>query len=224
MKRSIIALSVALMMAGSMSAQLSGLLRGAAKPATSQQAKPQEETIYNKLVTAEQNVQTAWSGVENHYQMRMQLIPGLVNMVKGLAKQEKETYIGIAEGTQRIEVAAQKAQQVSQGISPKGPTADQMAAYQAAQNELTHSISVVVESYPELRTDKSFIRLMDELSSVNYEIRNSRTIFNEMTNNYNKLLLCFPANIIGALYGFQKKPYFAAGEGAEKAPNVNFDF
>ena len=181
-------------------------------------------STYNKLITAEHNVQTAWSGVENHYQMRMQLIPGLVNTVKGLAKQEKETYIGIAEArTQPVEVAAQNAQQASQGISPKGPTADQMTAYQAAQNELTRSINVVVESYPELKMDKTFTRLMDELSSVNHEIRNSRTIFNEMTNTYNTTLLRFPANIIGSLFGFQEKPYFAADEGAEKAPDVNFD-
>ena len=72
--------------------------------------------------------------------------------------------------------------------------------------------------------DKAFTRLMDELSSVNHEIRNARTIFNQMTNTYNTTLLRFPANIIGSLFGFQEKPYFAADEGAEKAPDVNFDF
>lgn len=171
---------------------------------------------YNKMVTYEEGVTSQWAQVENVYQRRLDLIPNLVNTVKGYADFEKETL------TQVIE-ARSKATSVN--IDPTNMTAESFAQFQSAQSGLSSALSrlmVVVERYPELKANQNFLELQAQLEGTENRIAVERNRFNEVTREYNTFIRKFPKNIYAGMFNFEKKPYFEADEGASKAPTVSF--
>jgi len=171
---------------------------------------------YNKMVQKDEAVKSQWGTVESAYQRRMDLIPNLVNTVKGYADFEKTTL------TQVIEARA-KATQVS--INPDKLDAQSMKQFQAAQGELSGALSrllVTVEQYPNLKANENFLDLQKQLEGTENRIAVERRKFNEMVQDYNSFIRSFPKNIWASIFGFEKKAYFEAEEGAEKAPKVNF--
>lgn len=171
---------------------------------------------YNEMVTAEENVETAWSQVENQYQRRMDLIPNLVEIVKGYAAHESETLEGVI-------AARAKATQVV--IDPQNATAEQLAAFQSAQGELSQALGrlmAVAESYPDLKANENFLSLQSQLEGTENRIAVARNNFNEVARSYNTMIRRFPSNIVAGMFDFEKKPYFEAQDGADKAPEVKF--
>jgi len=171
---------------------------------------------YNKMVQKDEAVKSQWGTVESAYQRRMDLIPNLVNTVKGYADFEKTTL------TQVIEARA-KATQVS--IDPNKLNPQNMQKFQAAQGELSGALSrllVTVEQYPNLKANENFLDLQKQLEGTENRIAVERRKFNEMVQDYNSFIRSFPKNIWASLFGFEKKGYFEAEKGAEKAPDVKF--
>ncbi len=171
---------------------------------------------YNAMVVMQENVENAWGQVENQYQRRIDLIPNLVSTVKGYAKHENETYTNVME-------ARAKATQVT--IDPANATPEQLAAYQNAQGELSQALGrllAVAESYPELKANENFKQLMDQLEGTENRITYARNLFNDTAKGYNAYIRQFPNNVVAGMFGFERKPYFQAEEGADKAPKVEF--
>jgi len=171
---------------------------------------------YNNMVTKDEAVKSQWGTVESAYQRRMDLIPNLVETVKGYADFEKTTL------TQVIEARA-KATQVT--IKPENLNAESMQQFQAAQGQLSSSLSrllVSVEQYPNLKANENFLDLQKQLEGTENRIAVERRKFNELAQDYNTFIRSFPKNIWANLFGFEKKTYFEAEQGAEKAPKVNF--
>lgn len=171
---------------------------------------------YNSLVTVEENVNEAWSNVETQYQRRADLIPNLVNVVKGYAAHESETLTGVVE-------ARAKATQIT--IDPTNATPEQLAAFQQAQGELSAALGkllAISESYPDLKANENFRDLQNQLEGTENRITVARTNFNELAKEYNTTLRRFPTNLVAGLFGFEKKAYFEADPAAEKAPTVEF--
>ncbi|MCF6170491.1 MAG: LemA family protein [Bacteroidales bacterium] len=171
---------------------------------------------YNEMVTQSEAVDAQWAQVENVYQRRADLIPNLVNTVKGYAGHEKETLEGVVE-------ARAKATQTT--INAGGLTPEKLAAFQQAQDGLSSALSrlmVVVEKYPDLKANQNFLELQAQLEGTENRIAVERMKFNEITRNYNTLIKRFPRNLLAGMFGFEAKPYFAAQQGAEKAPEVKF--
>ena len=172
--------------------------------------------VYNGFVSAEEEVEAAWSQVENQYQRRADLVPNLVATVKGYAVHEQETLEGVVE-------ARAKATQVT--IDPANATPEQMAAFQAAQGELSQALGrllAVAENYPDLKANENFRDLQAQLEGTENRITVARQLFNEAARAYNTDIRHFPNNIIAGICGFEKKPYFEAEEAASKAPKVEF--
>ena len=171
---------------------------------------------YNGMVEREEAVSQAWSNVENQYQRRADLIPNLVNTVKGYAAHEQETL------TQVIE-ARSKATSIN--IDAESLTPETLQAYQKAQGEIGSALSRLIalgEAYPDLKANENFKELQAQLEGTENRIAVERRNFNEVTRSYNTYLRKFPRNILSNIYGFDTKPYFEAEEGTQNAPKVEF--
>lgn len=171
---------------------------------------------YNKLVGLNEEVNAQWANVENQYQRRADLIPNLVATVKGYASHEQETLEGVIS-------ARSKATQLT--IDPEQLTPEKMQEFQAAQGELSSALGrllMITENYPDLKANQNFRDLQIQLEGTENRIANERTQFNTMAKNFNTTIGRFPSNIVAGLFGFDKKVYFEAEEGSQKAPEVVF--
>ena len=174
------------------------------------------KNAYNSMVTKEEGVTSAWAQVENVYQRRADLIPNLVATVKGYASHERETLEGVIN-------ARAKATQTT--IDPTNLTEESLKQFQAAQGELGSALQrlmVVVERYPDLKANQSFLELQAQLEGSENRITVERQKFNETAREYNTYIRQFPKNILSSMFGFERKAYFEAVEGAETAPKVEF--
>jgi LemA protein len=173
---------------------------------------------YNKFVTLEESVNQKWSQVENVYQRRADLIPNLVETVKGYASHERETLEAVTNARAKV------GGQVNVGSDIlNNPEA--FAQFQQAQGSLTAALQrlmVVVERYPELKADQRFADLQTQLEGTENRISVERGRFNESVQEYNTAIRVFPANIFAGIFGFQQKVYFKSEPGTEKAPEVRF--
>jgi len=171
---------------------------------------------YNGMVNEDENVNLQWGEVENQYQRRLDLIPNLVNVVKGYASHEKETLEGVIE-------ARAKATQTT--IDPSNMTEEQLANFQKAQDGLSGALNrlmVVVEKYPKLKANENFLQLQAQLEGTENRITVARKSYNDAATIYNKLVRRFPNNMLAGIFGFSVRPQFKAQEGAESAPTVQF--
>lgn len=171
---------------------------------------------YNRMVEMDEAVTGQWAQVETAYQRRADLIPNLVNTVKGYADFEQETL------TQVIEARA-KATSVT--VNPENLDAQAIQQFQAAQDGLSSALSrlmVVVERYPELKANQNFLDLQAQLEGTENRIAVERRKFNDATRNYNTYIRRFPKNIIASIFNFDTKGYFEAAEGSEQVPAVAF--
>mgnify|MGYP000513292240 FL=1 len=171
---------------------------------------------YNGMVNEDENVNLQWSEVENQYQRRLDLIPNLVNVVKGYASHEKETLEGVIE-------ARAKATQTT--IDPSNITEEQLANFQKAQDGLSGALNrlmVVVEKYPELKANENFLQLQAQLEGTENRITVARKGYNDAATIYNKKVRRFPNSMLAGIFGFSVRPQFKAQEGAESAPTVQF--
>ncbi len=171
---------------------------------------------YNNMVKMDEGVQAAWSQVENVYQRRADLIPNLVATVKGYASHEQQTLEGVIS-------ARSKATQIT--VNPEDLTSEQLAKYQKAQGELGSALGkllAITENYPDLKANTNFLELQAQLEGTENRIAVERKKFNDAARVYNTTIRQFPKNIVAAMFGFEKKPYFEAQEGAEQAPKVEF--
>jgi len=174
-------------------------------------------SIYNELVKLNENIKTQWGQVENVYQRRAELVPNLVNTVKGSANFEKNTLNQIIE-------SRSKATSIS--VNPNDLDQNQINKFQKAQDGLNHSINrflLVVENYPQLRSTENFSELQNQLEGTENRINIERIRFNEKVNNFNTYRNQFPKNIIGNFFPeFKEKGYFKSKIGSEKSPSVDF--
>jgi LemA protein len=172
--------------------------------------------VYNTMVTKSEAVSTQWAQVENVYQRRADLIPNLVNTVKGYAAHEKSTLTEVIEA---------RAKATSTTVDASNLTPQAIQAFQQAQSGLSQALSklmVVVERYPELKANQNFLELQAQLEGTENRIAVERKRFNEIARDYNTYIKLFPKNLFAGMFGFEPKPYFKAAEGAEKAPEVKF--
>lgn len=171
---------------------------------------------YNGLVSMDENASNSWANVETQYQRRSDLIPNLVNTVKGYAKHESETL-------ESVMAARSQATQVK--IDPSNCTPQQLAAYQKAQGDVTTALGkllAITENYPDLKANQNFLELQSQLEGTENRINVARKDFNDTAKKYNTSLRRFPRNIVASMFGFEKRNYFEAEAGAEKAPKVEF--
>jgi len=173
--------------------------------------------IYNNLVTLEEGVNQTWAQVSNQYQRRADLIPNLVETVKGYAKHENETLEGVIQA---------RANATGLNVTPEvlnDPEA--FSKFQKVQGEISSALSrlmAVVENYPNLKANENFLALQSQLEGTENRITVERQRFNETVQGYNTRIRHFPTNIFAGMFGFEKKLYFEAQEGAEVAPKVQF--
>lgn len=171
---------------------------------------------YNTMVSMEENVNTQWSNVETQYQRRYDLIPNLVNTVKGFAEQEREVLVGVTEA---------RAKASSMNINPENLTEENLQQFTQAQGQLNSALSrllVTVERYPDLKSNQNFLELQAQLEGTENRITVARQRFNSAAQEYNTYIRQFPTNILSGMYGFERKPLFESAEEAESAPTVEF--
>jgi len=172
---------------------------------------------YNKIVTLNETVTSSWSQVENQYQRRYDLIPNLVNTVKGVANFEKETFTAVTEARAKVGQIKLSADQLSD------PALFQK--FQGAQDGLSSALSrlmVVSENYPQLKANENFSQLQAQLEGTENRIAVERMKFNQTVQEYNTYIKKFPANVVAGFGGFKDKQYFQAAESAKEAPKVQF--
>ena len=173
-------------------------------------------SAYNGLVSMKENVSNQWANVESQYQRRSDLIPNLVNTVKGYASHEKETLEG---------VIAARSQATQMKVDPSNLTPESLAKYQKAQGEIGAALGkllAITENYADLKANQNFLELQAQLEGTENRINVARKNFNDSAKEYNTAIRKFPKNIFAGMFGFEKRPYFEAEEGAEKAPKVEF--
>ncbi len=171
---------------------------------------------YNNMVLKNEDVVKQWAQVENVYQRRADLIPNLVNTVKGYADFEKSTLTEVIE-------ARAKATQVT--VDPNNLSSEQIQKFQNAQGELSSALGrlmVVVERYPDLKANQNFLELQAQLEGTENRIAVERNKFNETTQTYNTYIKTFPQTMLAGMFGFAEKSYFESQAGADKAPEVKF--
>ena len=171
---------------------------------------------YNGLVTKDEAVSGQWANVENQYQRRADLIPNLVATVKGYAKHESETLEGVI-------AARSKATQIT--VDPDNLTPEKLKEYQAAQGQLSSALGkllMITENYPDLKANQNFMELQAQLEGTENRITTERGRFNEMCIEFNSSIRRFPTSLVASLTGLEKKAYFEAEQGSEKAPEVEF--
>jgi len=171
---------------------------------------------YNTMVQNGEQVDAQWAQVESVYQRRADLIPNLVNTVKGYAAHEQEVLTGVIEA---------RAKATSVNLNAENLTEANMKAFQQAQEGLSSALSrlmVVVERYPDLKANQNFLELQAQLEGTENRITVERQKFNETTRVYNTYIKSFPQNMLAGMFGFAQKPYFQAAAGSEVAPKVEF--
>ena len=171
---------------------------------------------YNSLVSSDEEAQTKWADVETQYQRRADLIPNLVNTVKGYAAHESETLQAVVEA---------RAKATSVSIAPSNMSAEQIANFQKAQDGVSSALNkllVTVEKYPDLKANENFKELQAQLEGTENRISVARRDYNDASRQYNTSLRSFPKNILASLFGFEKRAYFEAQTGTEQAPSVQF--
>lgn len=171
---------------------------------------------YNKMNGLRQQTNESWSNVENQYKRRADLIPNLVNTVKGAANFEQETL-------EKVIQARARATQVT--VDPTNLTPEKMREFQAAQGEVSSALSrllVVSERYPDLKATQNFQNLQVELSNTENKIAVERSRYNEVARNYNTQVTNFPNTVFAGMMGFKEKPYFEATAAEKESPNVDF--
>ena len=171
---------------------------------------------YNGLVTEDEKVNNAWADVQTQYQRRADLIPNLLETVKGYAEHESETLQKVIEA---------RAKATSINVDPNNLTEEALQQYQQAQGELGNALGrllVSIERYPDLKANQNFLELQSQLEGTENRINNARDKFNTAAKEFNTMVRKFPANIVASLFGFKNKTYFAASETAQEAPKVQF--
>ena len=171
---------------------------------------------YNGLVTKDEGVSAAWANVESVYQRRADLIPNLVNTVKGYAAHESETLMEVTEA---------RTKSTSITVDPSTATPEQMEAWMKAQDEVGAALGRLIaisENYPDLKANQNFLDLQKQLEGTENRIATERMKYNEKVRDYNAKLRSFPTNIIAGMFGFEKRVMFEAQDGAEVAPVVEF--
>jgi len=174
--------------------------------------------FYNSTVQLNENVSESWGNVQTAYQRRSDLIGNLVNTVKGAADYEKQTLTSVIEA---------RAKATSVTVDPTNITPEQLAKFNEVQGGLSgalKSLLVTVERYPDLKANQNFLKLQDELTSTENQILTARTRYNEAIKPFNNHVKTFPNNILAGFFNFEGKPYFDSEAGADKAPNVEFNF
>ena len=172
---------------------------------------------YNKIVTMEESVSSQWAQVENVYQRRADLIPNLVNTVKGYAAHERETFEAVINA---------RAKATSVTVDPTKLDANSIQQFQNAQTELSSALGrlmVVVEQYPDLKANQNFLELQAQLEGTENRITVERMKFNETAQNFNTYIRRFPQNIIAGIFSFEKKAYFEAQKELKKRLKFNFN-
>lgn len=172
--------------------------------------------IFNKMVSLEEQTSAQWANVESSYQRRADLIPNLVNTVKGYADFEKETLQAV------VDARARATQTV---VDPSNISPQELAEYQAAQSGVSSALSrllAVVENYPDLKANQNFLELQSQLEGTENRINVERNKFNTVVQAFNGYIKRFPTRIFAGMFGFEEKGYFKSNEGSDQAPTVEF--
>ena len=171
---------------------------------------------YNGMVKMDEQVQNSWANVETQYQRRADLSPNLVSTVKGYAKHEQQTL---------EEVVKARSEATQLKVDAENLTPEKLAAFQKAQSGVSSALGrllAVAENYPDLKANQNFLELQSQLEGTENRITVARKDFNDTAKSYNQAIRQFPKNILAGLFGFEKKSYFEAEAGSEKAPKVEF--